>query len=210
MLADLGAVRQARLIFERICSELRDREDHSALWETQLRLARLDMEAGALDRAAELLEAAAAAAATMGIHYGQTMVLRKQGYLVLLRAEDVETRRLLRAAYDRAVSSMFLEEIAAALIGLAHIDVKTDQTQAARQCGAFAGLIARFPIRVDPLTASFHQQVRSRLSAREVELADAAAHVVREHIRQIAFPDNYTAQATFRLDRVLAAALRVR
>jgi tetratricopeptide (TPR) repeat protein len=98
-LADLGDTHQARHTFERICQD-EHAEDHSALWETQLRLSRLDMEAGALDRAGKLLEAAAA--------------------------------------------------------------------------------------------------------------AEASAHIVCERIRRTAFPDNYTAKATFQLDRVLAVALRTR
>jgi predicted ATPase/transcriptional regulator with XRE-family HTH domain len=206
-LAELGNTREARQIFERICDQ-QVADDYSALWETQLRLARLDMEAGALDRAARLLDAAASAVAAMGILYGQTMVLRKRGQLALLRAENVEARRLLKTACDQAVSSMFLEEIAAALISLALIDSTVDLRQSARHCGVFEGLLQRFPLRVEPLTARFHQQVRGRLGASEAELADAAAFIVCERIRQTAFSDNYTARAAFQLDRVLAAALR--
>lgn len=208
-LADLGDTRQARQVLERICHEKRA-EDYSALWETQLRLARLDMEADALDRAGDLLEAAAAAVTAMGVAYGRTMVLRKQGQLALLRANMVEARRLLKTTYDRAVSSMFLEEVAAALIGLAHVDGAIDVQQSARQCGAFEGMLQRFPLRVDPLTARFHEQVRGKLGAHAAELAEASSHIVCERIRQVAFPDNYTAQATFQLERVLAAALRAR
>jgi predicted ATPase/transcriptional regulator with XRE-family HTH domain len=206
-LADLGDTRQARQIFERICHEERA-DDYSALWETQLRLARLDMAAGALDRAGDLLEAAAAAIATMGIHYGLTMLLRNQGHLALLRADEAEARRLLKTAYNRAVSSMFLEEIATTLIGLALVDSAIDLRQSARQCGAFEGLLQRFPLRIDPLTSGFHEQVRGKLGRAESELAEASAHIVCERIHQAAFPDNYTAQTTFQLARVLAAALR--
>lgn len=210
VLAELGDVRQARQIFETICAEQGNQNDYSGLWETELRLARLEMEEGALDRAASLLKRAAAAVASMNIHYGLTMVLRRQGQLALLRTEYMEARRLLKTVYDRAVSSMFFEEIAAALVGLALIESATEPAQAARLCGAFEGLRTRFPLRVDSLTANFHRQVRRALTAPEAELADAAAHVVTERIRQTAFPDNYTAMAAFQLDRVLATALRVR
>lgn len=206
-LADLGDTHQARRTFERICQD-EQADDHSALWETQLRLARLDMEAGALERAGKLLTAAAAAVAAMGIDYGQIMVLRRQGQLALLCADETGARVLLHTAYDRAVRSMFLEEIAAALIGLARADCTIDAQQSARRCGAFEGLRGRFPLRVDPVTASMHRYVRSTLTAREAEVADAAAQVVTERIRQIAFPDNYTARAAFQLERVLATALR--
>jgi hypothetical protein len=146
----------------------------------------------------------------MNIHYGLTMVLCRQGQLALLRTEYVEAQRLLKTAYDRAVSSMFFEEIAAALVGLALIESTTEPVQAARLCGAFEGLCTRFPLRVDSLTANMHRQVRRTLTVSEAELADAASHVVMERIRQTAFPDNYTALAAFQLNRVLAAALRAR
>jgi predicted ATPase/transcriptional regulator with XRE-family HTH domain len=210
VLAELGDVHQARQIFERICADQENQHDHSARWETELRLARLEMEEGALDRAASLLKRAAAAVASMNIHYGLTMVLCRQGQLALLRTEYVEAQRLLKTAYDRAVSSMFFEEIAAALVGLALIESTTEPVQAARLCGAFEGLCTRFPLRVDSLTANMHRQVRRTLTVSEAELADAASHVVMERIRQTAFPDNYTALAAFQLDRVLAAALRAR
>lgn len=210
VLTELGDVRQARQIFETICAEQGDQNDHSALWETELRLARLEMEEGALDRAANLLKRAAVAVTSMNIHYGLTMVLRRQGQLALLRTEYVEARRLLKTSYDRAVSTMFFEEIAAALVGLALIESASEPAQAARLCGAFEGLRARFPLCIDPLTANFHRQVRRTLTAPEAELADVAAHVVTERIRQTAFPDNYTAVAAFQLDRVLASALRAR
>lgn len=209
-LTELGDSHQARQIFETICAEQGDQHDHSALWETQLRLARLEMEEGALERAASLLNHAAAAVARMDIHYGQIMVLRRQGQLALLRGDHTEARRLLKTAYDRAVRLMFFEEIAAALIGLAFIESAIEPAQAARLCGAFEGLRRCFPLRADSLTASMHRQVRRTLLAPDAELADASAHVVTERIRQVAFPDNYTAHATFQLDRVLARALRTR
>ncbi|MDZ4718812.1 MAG: hypothetical protein SH847_10215 [Roseiflexaceae bacterium] len=139
----LGDLYDARQLFEDILTQTSPEDDLVASWETQLRIARIEIEEGRYDAAQQLMLPANEAVQQMNISYGTTLVLRQQGYLAMLRNNAPAARQLLETCCQRAISSFFIEELAASLIGLAKIALPGDPTQAARHCGAYEGLIER-------------------------------------------------------------------
>jgi predicted ATPase/transcriptional regulator with XRE-family HTH domain len=222
----LGAEERARREFMQLLAEEAAAPGPVPLWETQLRLAKLDIADNDLSTAAQRLALVRPVVAQMDIHYGRTLLLRAEGLLALAQHDYATAQHIFRQSIERCITSFFIEELVASLIGLAATlnvagfsiqhsafssmsaaHYPSGQTQAARSFGAALGLCKHFPVRIDAPT----QQLLAQLSAacaRDQDAVDDAAHRVRERIRRVAFDTAFEAMAQVRLDLLIPAALR--
>lgn len=204
----MGDLGEAQRVLVTLLNELGADGDSTARWEALLRLATIDLEEGQLDAAGQRLGEVTRIVQKMGISYGRVLVLRWQGYVALARGDRAGARATLTVAYERIIELYGIEELAAILVGLAHVWLTSDPARAARLCGASEGIVARFALREDRQAERLRRAVRGELRDAEHEFADTAAHIVVDRIPEVSFPTALAARDTVRLDQVVAAALR--